>query len=88
MAQAGAALALRALQPRNSAPNPSADAMLRRLDSSGCARSLLSCARVFNTSKGVVMAPDKPPASAPAAAGGQGGRQPVSRGAWQAMCSE
>lgn len=67
MAHAGAALALRALHPRNSAPRPSLVAMLRRPDSSGCARSALSCARVFSTSKGVVMAPASPPASAPAA---------------------
>lgn len=67
MAQAGAALADRALQPRNSPATPSWRAMLRMLLSSGLALSADSCVRVFRTSKGVVMAPASPPATAPAA---------------------
>lgn len=70
MAQAGAALADRALHPWNSEARPSCRAMLRMLASSGCDLSTDSCARVLRTSNGVVMAPASPPDTAPAAAQG------------------
>lgn len=79
MAQAGAALAARALQPRNSPAAPSSRAMLtsvpsRRRRGMGEAAesppgrtSTPSCTRVLTTSRGVVAAPASAPAAAPAA---------------------